>query len=322
MAVTTQDLIGEITVSGSRLTKTVTEKVLSASIDDSISQATALTMSITDNGLVLLASGMFAVGSKVTWRKQQLKVAALEVVPGENGQGQLDVTCEPAVIVDLKAKRGPKVFAKQDAVSAIRTLAGGLKVIAQPGGKVRVNIAVNGPSQGQLAETYWEAFNRWADESGAVCFEANGTIFFGKPSWIVAQVPSGPKLEWLGPARTDKHLLELPRCRMTTDIVSDPVSVTMSVHAELAEQFSAGHAVEFAGVPGFDGNYWVTGVSGPLKIDEPWTLTLAVPVDPKPDGETGAVKTATKKASKPAYATSTDEQATVKSVLTKKAGKK
>lgn len=317
--VTATPLLGEITVSGAKLSKPVTALVTNASISDTIEGVTVLSITVIDNGLALLASGMFATNSKVQWKDQSLVVKHLTVSPGENGHGQLEVECRPSVVAGLEKLRGPKVFAKTDAAGAIRLLAGGLKVVAQSF-RTRTNISVNGPSEGQLAESYWEAFARWAEESGAVLFEANGTIFFGKPSWLIAQIPTGEPIVWDGPARTNRHVLELPTCTMSDDLVADPVTVTVSMHAELASKYSAGMLVAFSGVPGFAGDYWVTSVSGPLSTTEPWTVSLAVPTDPKPTEPTGAAKTATKKTAKPSFPSSSDEKATVIETLRSKIG--
>jgi hypothetical protein len=271
-----------VTVAGARLNAEVTDSVLTASISDTIDGVTELALTINDPGFVFLTSGLFAPNTKVVWGQQKLVVCALEVSGGQTGRGEIQVQCRPQVVEEAKQKRGPKVFAKTGPGAAAQLLIPG-KVVYETSTK-RTNIAVNGPSDGEAAETYWEAISRWADEAGMIVFESWGTVFVGRPTWIAKQVPSGPPIVWAGPD-SDDHLLEVPQCRRTINTETEPVTVSVSMHPDLAVQYRAGMPTKFSGVPGFAGDYWVTSVSGPLDVKQPWTLELAVPVDPKPSGD-------------------------------------
>lgn len=291
--------LSSITVGGAALSADITEQVLSASISDTIDAATELTVAVNDPGWDVLTSGLFSPRTPVTWGQQRLVVAAVRAYGGDAGAGAAEIQCRPSAIQQLEDKRGPKLFTKLDPAGAVRNLCAtvGVKVVAQPIGGTRTNVSVKGPSDAEPGETYWAAIQRWAQEAGAVVFESWGTVYWGRPSWIATQIVAAPVV-WAWEDTVD-DLLDVPECRRTIDVLTEPATVTLSMHPRLAATYRAGAGVAFSGVSGFDGNYWVTSVQGPLGTNtEPWTVDLAVPVDPKPDGETAVEKTAGKKTAK------------------------
>jgi hypothetical protein len=320
--------VGKVTVSGAKLGADVSDQTRSVDLSDTIDGVTQLTLVVNDPDLDVLATGLFAPKTKVVVYGQQLIVAALEVGPGDSGRGELTVECRPEAVETLKGKSGPKVFAQLDPAGATKAIASGVKVVAQAG-KKRTNIAVNAATEGEPAETFWAAILRWFEEDGMVVFESNGTLYCGKPSWIVGQIPKGRPIVWDGPD-TDDLILTLPTCRRTLDDSIEPVTVELQVHADLAELYHAGMSVAFSGVPGFDGDYWVSAVTGPLDNAQPWTISLAVPVDPKPTSESATEKTAGKPAAKKTTSKAKSERKTVigkvaavaSAAAEKKAGKK
>ena len=271
--------LSTITVGGAALSSDITEQVLSATISDTIDAATELTVTVNDPEWEILTSGLFAPRTPVTWGAQRLVVAALRAYGGDSGGGAAEIQCRPATIQLLEDKRGPKLFSKLDAAGAVRNLcaAVGVKTVTQTIGSTRTNVSVKGPSDAEPGETYWAAIQRWAQEAGAVVFESWGTVYWGKPTWISAQL-SGPGVVWDWEDTTD-DLLDVPESRRTIDVLTEPATVTLSMHPRLASQYRAGAGVPFSGVPGFAGTYWVTSVSGPLGTNtEAWTVELVVPV--------------------------------------------
>lgn len=173
----------------------------------------------------------------------------------------------------------------------------GLRVHAQET-PVRDQVTRQGEADNKPAESDWDVCQRLAGEEGMVCFEADGVLSFGKPSYLMGR-PGYSKLRVemkhdpdLGPAPVDPRIFSRPAPRRSSDSDVAVASWSIEVDASLAMGLgSVGFGAQLIGyAPQFDGEYLVTSVQFPLDDQGVATLTCSTPVDPAP---TGQVSTAT-----------------------------
>jgi hypothetical protein len=138
-------------------------------------------------------------------------------------------------------------------------------------------------------ETLWDVAVRLAREVGFIVFEAAGTLYFGRPTWLVARTDR-LKVEWAG-AKTSGSVLGVPTCRRTGDDPQTNATATVDVTLapSLGEKARPGMALDLSGVPTFNGRYIITRVSIPLADDAAIGVSAAVPENPEPDPPEGLV---------------------------------
>lgn len=302
-----------ILIGGAQLPTDIAAQTISASLSDPVGALTELTLTINDPGLNVYTRGLFAIGAPVRWNDLDLQIATVQVGPGDTGAGQIEIGARPRRVRELQELKGPKVLSATSPSDAVRLLAAG-PVMVEPG-LPRGNISVTGETEQEKPESYWTAFERWAGESGAIVFEQAGVIWFGKPSWIKQNMPAGPAVHWAGPDESDPYLLSMPVCRRTEDDAEEPATIELSVHPSLGERYRSGMRVAFTGIPKFEGEYWVASVDADMRVESPWTIQLAVPVDPKPSGDNETPgKKAGSSATKPGWRPQTERGKTVQTV--------
>lgn len=171
----------------------------------------------------------------------------------------------------------------------------GLRVHAQET-PVRDQITRQGEADNKPAESDWDVCQRLAGEEGMLCFEADGVLSFGKPSYLINR-PAYPKLRVemrhdpeLGPVPIDPRIFTRPAPHRSSD--SDVAVASWSIEADAPFAMglgSVGWGAQLIGyAPQFDGEYLVTSVRFPLDDQGVATLTCSTPVDPVPTGQATA----------------------------------
>jgi hypothetical protein len=247
----------------------------------STSEVSSIDLTIADPDLDVLRSGVFAKGSPVRYAGlSQFVVTTLEV-SADAGAPQLAVTCLSAGAQQARAQYGQLVRHSLSPSSyvAVGATAVGLKAVCEPSAD-RSSITRTGPSKdspGDKGESEYDVWQRLAGEVGYICFEANGTVYFGRPSWLIDHV-AHVDVRW----PSDGRLLGIPRCRATTTDDTQPATISIACAESLAYLLVPGACAALAGVPTFDAPYLVTQCQIPLDDTTACSVDAASPVDPTP----------------------------------------
>lgn len=275
--------IGTLYARGGKLATNVVEAVTSASIDLSTSEVSQLNLTLSDPGLVLLEQRLFQAGttrdpgSHVEYRGLRFECSAVEV--GDDGDGPVVVVEARSVVGQrLKRARGPVSGSKTSATDFARRLVTdvGGRFVGQP-------TAAKATVSRQKGETSWDTLARLADEVGFVVFESAGTVFFGKPTWLIGRDGSDVvALAWDPDGDVDNRLIGMPRCRSTADNAKKAATVSWQAFGTLGDDVRPGQRLQLTGVPGFEGRYLVTSVTIPLDDATPVSVEAATPINPVP----------------------------------------
>jgi hypothetical protein len=132
----------------------------------------------------------------------------------------------------------------------------------------------------------WTTFRRLADELGYVMYEVAGEIYFGKPTWIVAQKPK-VIVQWY--SENGKEPITIPNFRHSVD--NTDVELSLELPLERAEECIPGHGLVISGFPAFSGTYMITSVSYPLVGSGTVSVTASTLKNPEPQkaGDTGSI---------------------------------
>lgn len=272
-----------IVLSGDNELRDVT--ILTPSIELSAEEASQFTFVVHDPKLELLSTGRLGVGATLDYLDLRFRISGIEVGGGSDAP-TIAVTCLSAGVMTLRERKGPLVVSNQSPTTFARREAEsvGLGFVGEDSAPLAA-ITRADPSDGETkdAESSWDVIRRLADEIGFVAFEAAGTLYFAKPSWLIGRpgvrtwVVRYPEATAFG----ELGCLEVPTCRRT--VASEPpVTIDASLMQYHASPIRPGDKVVFAGVPTFEGDYLVTNV--PITVDgvTPSTVSFATPVDPEP----------------------------------------
>ena len=275
---------------GRQITRDLKEQISNMDIDMGIDQVTELSIGIEDPLFETLKSGVFDLNTPVTYRGLNLIVSVVETSIG-GGLGGITIRCRPKVVSDLKKRRGAKVmknvspstFVKSECkeVKAANTIQNSIK---------RGQIARDLPQKGESYDeadypSSWTTFRRLADELGYVMYEVAGHVYFGKPTWIVAQKPK-VEVQWY--SENGKEPLTIPEFRQSLD--STDIELSLELPLERASECIPGHGLVISGFPKFAGTYMITQVSYPLVGTGTVSVTASTVKNPEPQksGDTGS----------------------------------
>ena len=254
-------------------------------VDLTTGMVSEVTLRFHDPGLKVTTG--VSTGTSVVWGQWPLSIAAIETGPGPAGTGQVRITARSLLSQQLRKKR-PSVmsYPKRSASQVIEQVLGtGAKFMLQPT-PVQAQVVINTDEATGLPETWWDAFQRWAQDptmTGGpdfLCFEAAGVIYFGAPSWLVTRCPVikvsvGFDADGIV---LDDGVDEMPTVRETTDDPDNPVSVSMRVRPELGARIFPGMALELD-MARFPGTYLITRSAGELDGVSSWTIEGVLPID-------------------------------------------
>lgn len=252
-------------------------------LDLSTAQVSQMTFSLHDPGLELLETGIFDDRARIDYLELDFEVAVVEV-SGMAGDPLLTVTARSRGAQKMKRDKGALVMRNLSPTQfmAARARAHGLEFLGEATAK-RAQIVRADPKDDD-AESDWTAGQRLARELGFWMFEAAGKLYFGRPSWLIERtselVVHYPK------ARTRSEIAPetIPSCRRSVDAEEGRGrTVDLVLPYEDARKALPGAVVDFSGVRGYGGLYIVTTAGFTLSEDSPLSVSLATPIDPKPE---------------------------------------
>lgn len=282
-------LIDNVRVMGSGLNADIRSALTKAKVDGSLTEITQLEMTFTDRGWSLLGSGLIAPGMSVQLDDFNFEISVINT--GADGTIEnVTVKCRPIIVRKLRERRGPKVMKNVSPSEFVQVecQAVGAKSVVQPSPR-RSQVARDVPKQGdqevEQPPSSWTTFGRLSKELGFIMFEAAGTIYFGKPSWLLA--PVGRLSTFTANYKVgaeNTRVAGVPQCERSKDSPSVTVGVSAIVTSTSAVR--PGKKLVLDGVPTFNGEYIVASFDVDLlgAVNEV-SISAATPIDPAPDNK-------------------------------------
>lgn len=253
-----------------------TSSVIHAQLDLSIGESSQLDITLADPDALFINAAGTRLGTVIGWDSLDFSIGSIE-----HGlvDGVLSTTIQARAAgwQALKKRKGAKTWRGLSASGVVRAECKAVKlnVIAQRTsvGKTITRVA-DGSDPKSTSDL--ELFDRLAGQHGFVFGEANGTFYFGAPSWLVKR----PSVTVDGGA---DYLTEPPTLRKTSDDKDRPTTVTLRISApEQRSRLRPFQPVVLTGVPKrFAGTYLIERVSIPLTSADPATVELVTPIDPE-----------------------------------------
>jgi len=282
----TTEFYSDVIVKMATWSRDISQDITDASLDMGTSQVAELTISVDDPGYAIFGNSDIPLDTDVDYQNLALSIAVIETNAG-GGEGGFTIRCRPRAVRALKARRGPFSVSRVSPSTYVQIECGavGVPTIIQSSASrslVARDVTVVG-QQGNADSSAWSTFQRLADELGYLCFEVNGVIVFGQPSWLVTVMPVASVVWNLDD--DSRAPTEHPTCTQSLDNNSRK-TVELHVPAERANEFFPGFALDFSGIPKFEGRYFITSVGYPLvdSVDEV-SVSAETPFDPEPQGE-------------------------------------
>lgn len=280
---------------GKMVDSDVGDYVLGGSVEFTAGEASEVTLELHNPARRFIGSGSdIAKGSRFMWSGIEMRVVATELGQGVS-QAVATVTARSEAVYQLKrpaSEVGAALEAKRASptewlLRQLNARMGAVRFIGQ-GSPRRADIAPADLGNGDT-ETAWQMATRMAEELGYWLFEADGVVYFGKPSWLIRntidlKVAARPGA--FGDERLDA--LELPTIRDSLDS-DDGATCTVRLPRWRGEQVRPGMRLILRGVSGeAPGTWLVTRVSWPIDGGRaPVTVEAVEPVDPKPKDTAG-----------------------------------
>lgn len=266
--------VGKLVVRGRKLKRDVAEAVLVGTLEMTTDQVTQLTITLEDADDRLLASRLFDAGCPVDYAGLKLEVAALGT--GEDsGVHTLEVEARALGAQKMRRAKGPLVERRLSPTDYMRrrAKAAGLTFVGQPSATRRTIRRKTGD-----AESDYDTGARLAGELGYLAYEAAGTYYFGRPTWLRDHVTTHPVK--IGP--NTPGVLARPVCRRSVD---NPKAVTVDLEVDdtLGDTMRPGMAIDVVDVPTFTGRYLIDTVTIPLDDTQPVTVAASTAINPPLD---------------------------------------
>ena len=249
---------------GRKLSSNLEEAVSSIEIDLSVDQVSEIRIELDDPGFAILKSGVVELDTPVSYRGLKMSVAVVETTPG-GGEGGLSITCRSDVIRKLKKRQGPLVMqnASPSDFVARECKAVGAKAVVEES-KTKKKVARDVKEKGQKYDiaskpSSWTTFRRLADEVGFLMFEIGGTVYFGRPTWLVKKLPK-VQVKWYPTWAEEPY--SIPSIRESAD--SEDTEVSLQLPLGRAGEVLPGRGLSLGGFPRYSGNYIITSVNYPL----------------------------------------------------------
>lgn len=283
---------------GKRLLSNVIDQVADVTVDMAVSQITELTFTIEDPGFKILSSNVFDINTKVTYKGLKLIIAVVETNPG-GGLGGFTIRCRPEIVSKLKKRQGKLVLNNISPTAFVirEVKAAGGNIVAQPS-STRSRIARDVPQKGESYDTAskpstWTTMQRLADELSYLMYEVAGTIYFGKPTWLVENTP---KVNVVWYPDNGKEPYSIPEFRQSID--NEDVELSLELPIERAGDVLPGYGITLTGFPKYAGTYFINNVTYPLIGPGTVTVSASTIKDPEPQKAGDEKGTGSKKANK------------------------
>ncbi len=274
--------LGVLKHRGKSLPKKVMNYILDVTLDMGIDMVTEMTIVMDDPAFEILESGIFDLNTNITYRGLDLYVAVIETNEGA-GLGGLGVRCRPTAVKKLRALRGKNVMKKVTPADYLRSecKAAGVPLVAQTT-KQKKRIARDTDEDGASyipaqRPSAWTTAQRLANEDGCYVYEIGGTIYYGKPTWLVER-RAPVRVEWY-PQGT-KEPMTIPSIRHSED--SKDIEVEVSLPIRRAGGVVPGVGLELDGFPKYSDVYFIKSVTYPLVGDGLVEITASTVRNPEP----------------------------------------
>jgi cell wall-associated NlpC family hydrolase len=283
--------VDSVYLRGGGLSKQLIDAVTSASLNGSISEMNQMDITFADKGWKLLDSGIFSINASVDVEDFQMEIASIDTGDDETREN-VTIKCRPRVIRKLKNRRGTRVMKNvspsEFVIAECRAVGAKYKVQGSAERKqVARDVAKKGSQEVSQEPSSWTTFKRLADDLGYVCFETAGTIYFGRPSWLISEGGSAFLSYRYKHGKDDDYLIkEVPSCTRSAD--SPGQTVKFAVRTPTLTRVRTGVRFALSGVPTFDTNYLVTGFDIDLADPRKYVnVTGGVAMNPDPQGSGG-----------------------------------
>lgn len=286
--------LGRVFVKSTKIKTDVAEAVTSATLSWSTSEVTQLALTLADPGFVLWQRAEFEKGSRMIYREPgmpelALRISSVTLDGGPAGTGGLSVNARSEGWWKLKKRRGPKVMRKASPTDFVREecKAVGLRCVAEPSPtrtQVHRDVANATMEDGTPPPSSWSTFQRLATELGFWVFEFAGTVYFGKPSWLINQTKEPLQVAMPLPGAPEVWIpMAMPSISMTDDGTM-PVSITgIELPLQRFKECRPGEGLQLTGLPPFDKHlYLTTSMQMPLLGNGTISLEASTPVNPDP----------------------------------------
>lgn len=293
-------LLDEIRIMGSGLNRDVRSAVARATISSTLTEVTQLEVVFTDKRWSILGSGLIAPGMRVELNDYNLEISAVST-GNDLDVENFTIKCRPWIVRSLRNRRGTKVMKKVSPSEFIisECKAVGAKYVVQSSAR-RNQVARDVPKKGDQEvnnpPSSWTTFGRLADELGYIVFESCGTVYFGKPSWLMQyNGMSGFGITHLSSESYEGRAMSVPECSRSQDSPATTVNTTIKTKGS-PFAIRPGRRFTLNGVPTFNGDYMVSSIRiNLLDPAERVDIEGATPLNPEPNPpQTGKTTTQTR----------------------------
>lgn len=285
--------IGELVARGGRYQAAIAASVLSGRLSLTVDEVSQFDLRLCDSDGMLARARMFGPGAQIDIGAYPMQVSAYELGEDPEAGQYLDVTARSWGAQKMREARGERSWPNMSPSQFVQRSAAfyGLKSIVETT-PLEPSIDRAGPDPRKAndpGESDWDVMQRLAEELGFIAFEALGTVYFGRPSWLVRVLPR-VTVTWGARSKVDGSLLRMPTCRRTADDPKAPRTVDLHLTQSVAAKYRPGMAVDLRGVPDFETRYIVAGVDIDFDDTREATVRCRTVLDPTPvvDDATGA----------------------------------
>lgn len=281
--------VKQVSVRGDKLPSSTMDAITSVEVEMGTDQATELVFTFDDPGFRLLASNLFDLNTNVEYRGLHLYVAVIETNEG-NGLGGITIRCRPLAVKRLKRLRGDRTMHHISApnyVLAECKTAGVGKTVVQPTKHKKKKIVRDTKQDGVTYDpatfpSAWTTMQRLASEIGYLLYEVGGTIYFGKPTWLVKHRPP-VTVKWY--PEDDKEPVTIPNIRQSVD--AKEIEVSLSLPIRRAGSVVPGVGLDLIGFPKYSDMYFIDRVAYSLAGGD-GTVTVDASTIHNPEPQPGA----------------------------------
>lgn len=276
--------IGKIYISSAKWKGDISTKISRLVIDISTEMASEIQFVFMDPGLKMLKEKKIPLGASVKFQGEKMVVSAIEVDGGVSGTGAVSITCRSRLIDKLKKRKGKYVRKSTSPTSFIRAeiQAVGGKFVGQTT-KVRKQISrdiVEKKDKSTRDNSAWTTIQRLAQEEGFIAFESEGTVYFGKPTWLTKNRQKHTVKYGVSTSNTDKHYAAMtPNCRQSVD---DHNVATLSLRLPKSRfsSIQVGEVIKLSGMGMFSRSYLVNSKTF-VDSEDTFELAAETPDDPQ-----------------------------------------
>jgi cell wall-associated NlpC family hydrolase len=276
--------LGKMLLRGATAHADVQAATISAQMSYSSTQVNQFTIVLQDTpDAALMRAGLVKMGVSLDYADQHCYVRGISTADGQGGP-QITLKGRSRVVARLKAQKGPGNWGSLTPAAWLRARAKevGAAVICGP---FNVAQTIARQADGTTPESTWDVAMRLAQQLGAICFEYDQVIVFGKPTWL-AKRPYHTRwdIRWTAWDNYSSNIDGAPKFTGSEDS-SDALS--FSLVGDYSENCRPGDVVTLKGnLLAANGDWFVTGVDIPYQLGKPVAVTCARIVDPVPPSST------------------------------------